>query len=72
MGCLVVFEGMKAASRSCAKGSQTLLKGSTLFKIGLVDFAGPTGMHWSWMEWGNGWDGGNVGFSRKGQMVSLY
>ena len=36
MGCLVVFEGMKAVPRPCVKGDQTLLKGSTPFKKGLT------------------------------------
>ena len=35
------FEGMKAVSRSCAKGSQTLLNGSTPFKKKPIDFADP-------------------------------
>ena len=42
VGCLVVFEGMKSVSRPCTKGSQTLLKGSTPFKKGLVTSLIPT------------------------------
>ena len=34
VGCLVLFEAMKAVSRPCAKCFQTLLKGSTPFKKG--------------------------------------
>ena len=29
-------------------------------------------MHWSGMEWGNGWDSETVGHSRKGQKVISY
>ena len=36
MGCLIVFEGMKAVSRPCVNGSQTLLKDSIPFKKGLA------------------------------------
>ena len=29
-------------------------------------------MHWSGMEWGNGWDNETVGLGRKGRKVTGY